>query len=179
MKSVEELNAYLYALSLVNSSYKDSFRHQFKIDCIEKKASILESISYYEKSSADFDGYDKEEYKVLILPDGFEQLTTELNELFSNYLNSTIQHARLNLHVSEVKYMKSALSDSIRENLLSESFVRSLKKLVGSDATVFSIEVDEQEPPNCWSVFDLFWGEVYLIWGERRAYILEISGHIE
>jgi len=177
MKTIQELNAYLYALSLVNSNCGNGTHYHFEIDNIEKKESVFDALSHYEKTSESFDGYDKGKYEILILRDGFDQLTTELNELFNKYLEVTIEYSRLNLHISEKKYMLSALNDSIRENHLSESFVKSLKKLVGSDATVFSIDVEEQEKPEYWSVFDVLLGKVFLIWGEHRAYILKISGN--
>jgi len=177
MKTLDELNAYLYALSLVNSNVKSDFWYHFEIRNIDKKGSVVESLSCFEKLSDDYDGYDKNEYEVSPLADGFDQLVGELDELFGEYLFWIIEHARLNLHPSESKYMRSALNDRLRENLLSKVFVDALVDHVGSDAKIFSIGVKEQEDQKRYSIFDVLWGEVYLIWGVHRACVLEISGN--
>jgi len=176
MRTIEELNAYLKALSLVNSNYKGDFWYCFEIHEIEKHGDFIESLTQYEINSDDYDGYVKGEYELVSLPRGLDQLAPKLNELFSDYLFWAVESVKLDSDVERVEAMRNSLNGSIRDNLLSEVFIDSLKDLVGSDAQVFSIGIKEQENPTCWSVLDVTWGDVYLVWGSKAAYILEVSG---
>ncbi len=181
MNTIESLNSYLNAIALVNSIHTGDLWWSFSIEETQRNESPLDALIYYENNSEEYEGYNFYEYEIVKLERGFPELRDMVSKLFMQYLrttiNTTMSSYDFDLYTENRESIENCLnqSTSARKNLLADTFVDATSKVVG-EAAVYHIKVKERANSEPWSVLDPYFGDVFLIYTQSKAYILNLGG---